>query len=156
MNKWASLAVCAVAVAGLTASCGGSGGEDRLSEAEFRDQAVAICRRLAETRLPEPDDRVSGLSDYLRYLDESIRMGEEATLDFRALKPPEHFQSQWNRYTQGLDEGLEIAQEFRDSFEEVPIDEVERLADKFVADISRIEEDGNAIKDELGLDECLN
>jgi hypothetical protein len=155
VNKWTALAVCAVAVAGLTASCGGSGGngnEGRLSAAEFRDQAEAICKHVEETDVAEP----SGPSDLMRYLDEFSGVIDEAAADFRALEPPEDFASQWNQYVRYVDEGAAKLHQLRDRAEGASLAEIGQLANELNADITRLAERGHAIERELGLDECVD
>jgi hypothetical protein len=149
------MAVCAVTVAAVAASCGGSGengSERRLSAAEFRDQAEAICKRVEESETTEPSDA----SDLTRYLDESIATVEEAAADFRALEPPEDFGSRWNQYMQFVDEAVAKLHEFRDRTEGASVAEIGQLANEFGANMSRLEERGHAIERELGLDECLD
>ena len=128
------------------------GGGDRLSEAEFRDRAEAICKQVEETNVAQPSDQ----SDLVRYLEDFLQVIDGSAEDFHALRPPEAFQEQWDEYLRLVDEAVSLLQDFRDRAGDASTVELLQIAERFETEVERLADRGRVIERDLGLDECIN
>jgi hypothetical protein len=138
--------LCALALAG----CGGdgSGGGDRLSAREFRDQANAICADLAA------DLEALGEGDTVPELTEQLEQGrerfEEALADLRDLQPPEDLEEDYDRLLETGDDAVELIDQMQQAAEDEDFEEVQRIAEEG----EQQDEASDEIARDLGLDEC--
>jgi hypothetical protein len=145
------LAVLAVLLVTAVSACGGgSDGGDRLTAEDFRDQANAICKNIAETDVEE----ASGPDDVGRFVDDQIEVLEDGADAFHALAPPEELDDEWDDYLELVDSAVDRMQELGDDVDGASDDEVAELGQDFVADLSGIEGRASALEEELELDEC--
>ncbi len=79
----------------LVAACG-SGGGDRLTQAEYVRRADAICARYNEDvkKLPAPKTPPA----IVDYADKSLKLLDEALADERDLEPPEQLEAGKDRW----------------------------------------------------------
>ncbi len=144
-------AIALLAAAGLIAvGCGGGGDGGRLSEAEFRAQANAVCLKYDERieALGEPES----LEEVPEFVDQALPIIEEGVAELRELEPPEELEADYDRMLAETERSVGVAQRLRDAAAE---GDQQALQDAF--------EEGNAadsqsdrIARELGLDECAD
>lgn len=101
-------AVASLLVAALAAGCGG-GSDDALTKAELIAAGDRICRAIVEesaaiTPPASPDD-------VGRFLDEVVRIAEEARDDFADLDPPDDAEELHEAMVTALEDGIEGAEE---------------------------------------------
>jgi Tfp pilus assembly protein PilP len=134
----------ALSVLALSA-CGG-GGDDRLSAAEYRTKADAICRaanqKLENLRSPSTPDELRAL---MKKAKPTLQQGID---DLEELKPPEELESrvdEWNR------KNKELLAKFEELSKETRL---VQLGVKAQERESLNDETNRYARAELGLDEC--
>src|SRR5215208_1237742 len=90
----------AAALLALTAALAGCGGGDdggkRLSAAQYRRQADAICARTnADLRALDTPDSLNAMKDFV---DEAKPIAQSAVDDFAELQPPEDLETAHDRW----------------------------------------------------------
>lgn len=134
------------AAAAVLAGCGG--GDGRLSQEEFAERADAICRDVNERldALPEPES----FAEIVALVDEALPIQEEATRELRELRPPEDLEVPFARALELLDQEAELARELRAA---AAAEDGQRI-EEVVAEIEPIDDEADAIAEQLGLTEC--
>jgi hypothetical protein len=140
-----------VASAGLVAAgCGGDGGEggDRLTAAEFREAADAICAEYDQKiqDLGEPES----LEDLNAFIERAIPIIEEGFNKLEDLQPPEELEADWNRAMEVNGENLQLTKDLQaaaESGDEARVQEI-------LAQAAQNEEETDRLARELGLQRC--
>jgi hypothetical protein len=142
----ALIALAALAAAG----CGGGGGDggDRLSAAEFRETADAICAEYDQKiqELGEPES----LEDLNRFIERAIPIIEEGFNKLDELQPPEELEADWNRAMDINSENLQLTRDLQaaaESGNEARVQEILQQA-------GQNEEETDRLARELGLQRC--
>jgi hypothetical protein len=136
----------AVALALLAAGCGG--GDDRLSEEEFRERANAVCAdydRQVE-KLGEPSS-VDEVEDFAAKAADLTRRGVG---ELRELEPPDELQPDYDRF---LAEGQTVV-ELSDRLERAARDRDAEELQKILREAQASDRRSDQIAKRLGLDEC--
>jgi hypothetical protein len=133
----------------LLAACGGDGGE-RLSKAEWIEQADAICARASEDveALTEP----TKLDEIPEFTDTASEISRDALSDLRALQPPEEDQTTVDEMLDLVEQQIEIGEQIGEAAEDGDQDEVQRLADE----TDPIENEADEKARQYGLNDCGN
>jgi hypothetical protein len=141
-----SAAALALVLAALASGCGG--GDERLSEEEFRTQANAICEeyneKLGAIGTPESPEEIP------QFVDEGIPVIEEGIAELRDLNPPEEFEEDYDAM---LDETEKAIPAARDLSEAAAAGDVQAVQEA-IAQGQRADEAADRIATELGLDSC--
>ena len=130
------------------AGCGGGGGRETQSPAEFRAQADAICVdfRTQIDALEEP----SSLDEFVEYAGQAIPIIDEGHEELRRLVPPEELASTWNRALDVNDEVLQLTRDLRDAAEEGDQEHAQEL----VQQVQARDAEAGRLAREVGLEEC--
>jgi len=148
MRLGACLFVAALSL--LVGACGGGGGNDPLTRAEYAEAADEICTELDEESeaiaSPTSPDRVD------EYVDELIPAYEDALERLKQLEPPEETQETVDEWIGLGDDTLEHLNEVRDAAAEGDEAEVRRILAEVAATNGRV----NEVARELGADACAS
>jgi hypothetical protein len=141
-------AIILAVVAAVVAGCGGDGGSDRLSTAEFRQQANAICgefdAKIAAIGAPTSPE------DIPEFVEKGIPLIQQGLAELRALNPPEELEADYNRMLDETAKAIPAARKLADAAAKQDAAAVqEALQEGEEADA---ESDRLATK--LGLDRC--
>jgi hypothetical protein len=144
LSRYALALSLAIAVAGC------SGGDDRLSSAEFTEQANAVCAEFQRKfdRLPEPRD----LREYRRYMTRVIPLARGEIEDLAGLKPPEEDEPTFMRLLANSRETLRTAERLRAAVVDAGQAEIELLFEH----AERLGAVGDRLAGELGLTSCID
>jgi hypothetical protein len=133
----------------LAVGCGGGGG-GRLSEAEFREQANAICleydRRIED--LGEP----GSLEEVPEFVNQAIPIIEEGLAELRELEPPEELEADYDRMLDETERSVGVAERLRDAAAEGDQQAVQDALEEGNA----ADSESDRIARDLGLDECAD
>jgi len=149
------LTVALLALVALTAlaaaGCGGGGGGasgDRLSAAEFRQAADAICAEYDQKiqDLGEPES----LEDLTAFIGRAIPIIEEGFNKLEELRPPEELEADWNRAIEVNAENLQLTKDLQAAAESGNDERVQEI----LAQASQNEEETDRLARELGLQRC--
>ena len=149
------LTVALLALVALTAlaaaGCGGGGGGasgDRLSAAEFRQAADAICAEYDQKiqDLGEPES----LEDLTAFIGRAIPIIEEGFNKLEELQPPEELEADWNRAIEVNAENLQLTKDLQAAAESGNDERVQEI----LAQASQNEEETDRLARELGLQRC--
>ena len=115
-------------ILGLALALAGCGGDDdeRLSRAEYVDQATAICER-AEERIGELGEPAT-IEELGAYAQEGQTITEEAVAGLRGLEPPEQLEDGFDRYLERAEEVVELLGELEEAAEAGDEAEAARIA----------------------------
>lgn len=104
-------------ILGLALALAGCGGDDdeRLSRAEYVDQATAICER-AEERIGELGEPAT-IEELGAYAREAQMITEEAVAGLGELEPPEQLEDGFDRYLERAEEVVELLGELEEAAE---------------------------------------
>jgi hypothetical protein len=133
------------------AGCGGDGGGgsgDRLSAAEFREAADAICAEYDQKiqDLGEPES----LEDLNAFIERAIPIIEEGFNKLDELQPPEELEADWDRAMEVNAENLELTKDLQAAAESGNEERVQEI----LAEASQNEEETDRLARELGLERC--
>lgn len=140
----------AVALLGLAVVAGCSGGDGRLSKAEYTEQADAICTKYdAElAKLPSP----TTLDALARMAVQAKSIAGEGAAKLRALEPPEELQKQADAWLALNDENVKDIEAMRAAAaagNRVKVQEIAR-------DAQRNEAKADELARKLGLKSCAS
>ena len=142
-------AILAVALVATTAACGG-GGDDRLSQEDFRSQANAICRKyndkLQALGSPSSPAEVGG------FVDQVIPLLRQGISELRALRPPAEAEDDYDRMLDETEKAIPAAQNLADAAEKN--DEV--ALQEALAAARNADEASDKIATKLGLTGCAS
>jgi hypothetical protein len=143
----ALVALTALAAAGCGGEGGGAGG-DRLSAAEFRQAADAICAEYDQKiqDLGEPES----LEDLTEFIGRAIPIIEEGFSKLEELQPPEELEADWNRAMEVNAENLQLTKDLQAAAEAGNEERVQEI----LAQASQNEEETDRLARELGLQRC--
>jgi hypothetical protein len=136
------------ALAVVLAGCGGSGGGDRLSKAEWVTQADAICKRVND-RL-EQTEQPETMPELVTVLEQGLADVDAAIADLRELEPPEEIEGDVDAWLAKVEEASEEIEKARDAAKAQ--DEAKLSA--ALEEGTRVNDEGNRRARELGLKEC--
>jgi hypothetical protein len=142
-------ALLALIALALAAGCGGGGGSgDRLSAAEFREAADAICAEYDQKiqDLGEPES----LEDLNAFIERAIPIIEEGFNKLDELQPPEELEADWDRAMEVNAENLELTKDLQAAAESGNEERVQEI----LAEASQNEEETDRLARELGLERC--
>lgn len=146
----AALLALVASTALAAAGCGGGGGAsgDRLSAAEFRQAADAICAEYDQKiqDLGEPES----LEDLTEFIGRAIPIIEEGFNKLDELQPPEELEADWNRATEVNAENLQLTKDLQAAAESGNDERVQEI----LAQASQNEEETDRLARELGLQRC--
>jgi hypothetical protein len=133
------------------AGCGGGGGGgsgDRLTAAEFRQAADAICAEYDQKiqDLGEPES----LEDLTDFIGRAIPIIEEGFNELEELQPPEELEADWDRAMEVNAENLQLTKDLQAAAEAGNDQEVQEI----LARASQNEEETDRLARELGLQRC--
>jgi hypothetical protein len=141
------LAALGVGILAMT-GCGGGGGGERLSKAEFVAQADAICRKY-EARLDALGQPMN-VTELRSFADKALPIAKDGRDELDDLKPPEELENNYDAWLEQGDEAIEIVERLRDAAAEGDQAEIERIA----ADAQRTDAEANRLAGELGFEQC--
>ena len=148
MTRLAAIALLAAAGA-LAGGCAG-GNDGRLSEAEFREQANAICveydQRIED--LGEP----GSLEEVPEFVNEAIPIIEEGLAELRELEPPEELEADYDRMLDETERSVGVAERLRDAAAEGDQQAVQDALEEGTA----ADSESDRIARDLGLEECAD
>lgn len=126
-------------------SCGGDG--DRLSRAEFIEQADANC---AETeRLYLASDVPQSAGDFDEWVDQIKPLVQTALEELKALNPPEDLEDEWNAWIETGEDLLVLLDELREAGASEDAQRVRELLDEAQQDTRP-----KRLSEEMGLRDC--
>jgi hypothetical protein len=106
----ALLAVVALSV--VTAACGG-GGDGRLSNEDFQQQANAICKRY--------DEKIKAIgtptspADIPAFVEKGVPLIQQGIAELRALRPPADLQDDYDRMLDETEKAIPAARKLADA-----------------------------------------
>jgi hypothetical protein len=107
------VAIILPVVAALIAGCGGGENSDRLSAAEFRQQANAICdkydAKIAAIGTPTSPE------DIPEFVEKGIPLIEQGLAELRALNPPEDLEADYDRMLDETAKAIPAARKLADA-----------------------------------------
>lgn len=146
----AALLALVASAAFAAAGCGGDGGGsgDRLSAAEFREAANAICAEYDQKiqELGEPES----LEDLTEFIGRAIPIIEEGFKKLDELQPPEELEADWDRATEVNAENLQLTKDLQAAAESGN----EARVQEILAQAGQNEEETDRLARELGLQRC--
>ncbi|MEX2464265.1 MAG: hypothetical protein WD428_00155 [Gaiellaceae bacterium] len=145
----AALLALVASAALAAAGCGGGGGSgDRLTAAEFRQAADAICAEYDQKiqDLGEPES----LEDLTAFIGRAIPIIEEGFNKLEELQPPEELEADWNRAMEVNAENLQLTKDLQAAAESGNDERVQEI----LAQASQNEEETDRLARELGLQRC--
>jgi len=147
----AALLALVASAALATAGCGGGGGGgsgDRLTAAEFRQAADAICAEYDQKiqDLGEPES----LADLTDFIGRAIPIIEEGFNKLEELQPPEELEADWNRAIEVNAENLQLTKDLQAAAESGNEERVQEI----LAQAGQNEEETDRLARELGLQRC--
>lgn len=139
---------CAVAaLAVLVTGCGG-GGDDRLSEQDFRRQANAICTeydgRVEELGEPSSADEV------VEFAAQAAELTRSGVAEMRALRPPEKLEPAFDRFLAEGDTVVELSEQLARAARAQDTAQLEQI----VAEAQASDRRSDRAARELGLTAC--
>ena len=145
----AALLALAASAALAAAGCGGGGGSgDRLTAAEFRQAADAICaeydQKIQDLGQPE------SLEDLTAFIGRAIPIIEEGFNKLEELQPPEELEADWDRAIEVNGENLELTKDLQAAAESGNEERVQEI----LAQAGQNEEETDRLARELGLQRC--
>jgi hypothetical protein len=142
-------AVLAVAFVATTAACGG-GGDDRLSQEEFKQQANAICdkydSRIQALETPSSPEEVSG------FVDQVIPVLQQGISELRALNPPAEAEDDYDRMLDETEKAVPAARKLADAAKEGDGAAVQEA----LTEARKADEASDDIATKLGLTGCTS
>jgi hypothetical protein len=138
----------AALVVALATGCGGGGGDDRLSKAEWVAQADTICKRVND-RL-EDTEQPETMAELVTVLDQGLKDVDDAVADLRELEPPEEMEEDVDSWLAKVEAASTQIEKARDAAKAQ--DEKELSA--ALEEGTRVNDEGNRQARELGLTEC--
>lgn len=143
------IASLAVALVATTAACGG-GGDDRLSQEEFKEQANAICdkydRRIQALETPSSPEEVSG------FVDQVIPLLQKGISELRALNPPAEAEDDYDRMLDETAKAVPAARQLADAATENDAAAVQEA----LAAARKADQASDEIATKLGLTGCAS
>jgi hypothetical protein len=138
-----SAAVLAVA---LLAACGG--GNDRLSEPEFRERANAICADFERQidALSEP----SSAEEVERFAAQASDLARRGVDELRALEPPAALEEDYDRFLDEGDAVVELSERLERAARDRDVAELQEI----LAEAEESERRSDRLARELRLDDC--
>jgi hypothetical protein len=129
---------------------GCSGGDDRLSSAEFTERGNAVCAEFQRKfdRIPQPRD----LREYRRYMTRVIPLARGEIEELAGLKPPEDDERTFQRLLANSRETLRTAERLRAAVVDASQAEVELLFEH----AEQLGAVGDRLASELGLTSCID
>lgn len=147
----AALLALVASAALAAAGCGGGGGGgsgDRLTAAEFRQAADAICaeydQKIEDLGQPE------SLEDLTAFIGRAIPIIEEGFNKLEELQPPEELEADWNRAMEVNGENLQLTKDLQAAAESGNEERVQEI----LAQAGQNEEETDRLARELGLQRC--
>jgi hypothetical protein len=140
--------IALVLAAGATASACGGGGDDRLSQDEFRQQANAICAKY--------DARIKALGspsspgDIPDFVQQGIPLLRQGIAELRALKPPAELQDDFDRMLNETAKAIPAAQSLAAAAEKADAAGVQ----KAIAQAQAASAASDRLATDLQLDQC--
>jgi hypothetical protein len=147
----AALLVLVASAALAGAGCGGGdggGSGDRLSAAEFREAADAICAEYDQKiqDLGEPES----LEDLTEFIGRAIPIIEEGFNKLDELQPPEELEADWDRAIEVNGENLQLTKDLQAAAESGDEERVQEI----LAQAGENEGETDRLARELGLERC--
>jgi len=143
----APLAAILVTVVVAAAGCGG---DDRLSQDEFRTQANAVCEKynakIAALGSPSSPEEVSG------YVDQVVPLLRQGVSELRALKPPAEAEEDYDRMLDVTEQAIPAAQQLGDAVEKNDAGAIQDALDA----AEQSDRDSDKIARKLGLTGCAS
>jgi hypothetical protein len=139
-------AAALLAVSAALAGCGGGDSDgNRLSSAEYRRQADAICAKAnADLRALEPPDSLAAMKDFV---DDAKPIAQRAVDDLDELEPPQQLEQAHERWVEQNRHIVELLDELTEQ-------QLPGVASK-AREFDRVTKQTNeTARDDLGLDEC--
>jgi hypothetical protein len=143
----ARLILTALVLATLVAASG-CGGDDRLSQDEFRQQANAICAKY-DTRIKALGSPTSPaeIPDFVR---QGVPLLRQGIAELRALKPPSEVQDDYDRMLDETAKAIPAAQSLAEAAEKGDAAAVQDA----IAAAQTANEASDRLATDLGLDSC--
>jgi hypothetical protein len=131
--------------------CGGGdggGSGDRLSAAEFREAADAICAEYDQKieDLGEPES----LEDLSEFIGRAIPIIEEGFNKLDELQPPEELEADWDRTMEVNAENLQLTKDLQAAAESGDQERVQEI----LSQASQNEEETDQLARKLGVERC--
>jgi hypothetical protein len=144
----ATVVVTAFAV--LAAGCGGDGGGERLSRADYVAKADAICLATARKRqaLPVP----SAIAQIPRYVDRALPLLDSERSDLRALPPPSELEDEVASWLNAMQEERGALSDLRSAAKSGNSAKVRAIGSRGAA----IEQRARTRARAIGLGDCAN
>jgi hypothetical protein len=142
--------VAFLAAAGLLAAGCGGGSDGRLSEAEFREQANAICSEY-DGRIEDLGEPGS-LEEVPEFVNQAIPVIEDGLAELRELEPPEELEADYDRMLDETEKSVGVAERLRDAAAEGSRQAVQDALEEGNA----ADSESDRIARELGLEECAD
>ena len=141
--KFAAI-VALTAVALSAASCG----QDRLTKAEYIEQADAICKDLNEetASLQQPQSK----EEFEEFARHAVRKTKEAVSELRDLNPPREDEDLIRRWLEKTEQAVELLPEMQEALEENDLDRVNELGTQIQAAAGEV----RRIAEEYGFKRC--
>jgi len=141
--------LAAILVIGVVAAAG-CGGDDRLSQDEFRTQANAVCEKynakIAALGSPSSPEEVSGP------VDQVVPLLRQGVSELRALRPPAEAEEDYDRMLDVTEEAIPAAQQLGDAVEKNDAGAVQDALDA----AEQSDRDSDKIARKLGLTGCAS
>lgn len=135
-------------------ACGGGGGTasggDRLSAAEFREQADAICAEY-EGQLDALGAPTS-LNDLEDFVAKAVPILEEGNAELNRLRPPEELEEQWNRALEINNDQLATVRDLEEAVAEGDQGRMQELLQQG----NEASAEADRLAAEMGLEQCGN
>jgi hypothetical protein len=143
------MAVTIVALAALSAGCGGTG---RLSKQDFQAKADGICSKYSAKIKGAVANVGTDPAKIAQGVDKTISLIKQAQREFKKLEPPKQYDAGWKEWTAINDREIATATQLSDAA---------RKKDDaaFKSAIAKLEaqgRDSDRIAKELGLNDCSN
>ena len=132
----------------------GCGGGDRLSKAEYTEQADAICARYDKELETIEQDLAGAQSpqDAAAAIDRGIPIVRKGVAELRELEPPEELDDEVDRWLELNDENVKNLEELRDAAKGGDTQRAQEVAEKS----RETERKSDEVAARIGLDECAS
>jgi hypothetical protein len=140
--------VLVLAAAAIASACGG--GDDRLSQEEFRQQANSICAKY--NAKIEALGNPTSVADIPEFVRRGIPLLQQGIADLRALKPPADLEDDFNRMLDETAKAIPPAQRLADAAENGDAAAVQKAE----AEARASSDSSNRLATDLGLDQCAS
>jgi hypothetical protein len=128
--------------------CGGDGGGERLSRAEFVARADAICQKY-EARL-DALGQPTNVDELRSFADRALPIAKDGREELGDLNPPEDLEDTYDAWLEQGDDAIEIVERLRDAAEDGDQAEIQEIAQ----DAQRADAESNRLAGELGFEQC--